>query len=128
MDSQVEEIKAKTDIVELIGQSVKLTRAGRNFKGLCPFHHERTPSFMVSPERGTWRCFGCGEFGDAITYLEKYENLTFIEALEQLAQKAGIELKRQKQDPQQHSRQQKLYQLLQLAADYYHYLLMEHQQ
>lgn len=128
MESQIEEIKAKTDIVALIGQTVKLSKAGRNFKGLCPFHHERTPSFMVSPERGTWRCFGCGEHGDAITFLEKYENLTFIESLEQLAQRAGVELKQQKQDPHHKQQQQRLYQLLQLAADYYHFILTQHAQ
>jgi DNA primase len=126
MDSQVEDIKSRTDIVELIGQSIKLTRAGRNFKGLCPFHGEHTPSFIVSPERGTWRCFGCGEHGDALTWLEKHDSLTFIEALEQLAQKAGIVLQRQQHDPDQQDRQQRLYKLLQLAADYYHYILNEH--
>src|SRR5690554_6019532 len=99
MDSQVDEIKSKIDVAELISQYIKLNRAGRNFKGLCPFHSERTPSFMVSPERGTWRCFGCGEHGDVFTFLEKYENLTFVEALEQLAKRAGVTLqKRQPRD------------------------------
>ncbi len=127
MESQIDEIKAKTDIVELIGQSVKLVRAGRNFKGLCPFHNEKTPSFTVSPERGTWRCFGCGEHGDAITFLEKYESLSFMEALEQLANKAGVVLDKKKQDPAKRDRQQRLYDLLDLAASYFQYVLENHQ-
>lgn len=127
MDSQIEEIKSKIDIADFISQYFKLTRAGRNFKGLCPFHSERTPSFMVSPERGTWRCFGCGEHGDVITFLEKYENLTFIEALEQLAKRAGVTLtKHQNRDEGQQKRKDRLYELLNLSAEFYHYLLTNH--
>lgn len=127
MDSQVDEIKSKIDVAELISQYIKLNRAGRNFKGLCPFHSERTPSFMVSPERGTWRCFGCGEHGDVFTFLEKYENLTFVEALEQLAKRAGVTLqKRQPRDEGAQQRKDRQYELLNLSAEFYHYLLTSH--
>ena len=128
MESQVEEIKEKSDVVAIISPYVKLSRAGRNYKGLCPFHSERTPSFTVSAERGTWRCFGCGEHGDVITFLEKYENLTFMEALEQLAQKAGVVLKKSNipQDGHQKAKQ-RLYEILSLSTEFYHYILTSHQ-
>lgn len=126
MISQVEEVKQKTDLVELIGSYIRLDRAGRNYKGLCPFHNERSPSFMVNPDRGTWRCFGCGEHGDAISFLEKHDNLTFIEALEQLANKAGVVLIRDPQMDKRAGRKQRLFELMDLATEYYGYLLREH--
>ncbi len=126
MESQVEEVKRKTDIVEVIGSYVRLNRAGQTYKGLCPFHGERTPSFMVSPDRGTWRCFGCGEHGDVISFLEKHDNLTFIEALEQLAKRAGVELERDEKFAAKGRSKQRLYDILNLSAEYYTYLLVEH--
>ncbi|MGO8671601.1 MAG: DNA primase [Capsulimonadaceae bacterium] len=92
--SEIEEVRLRTDLVATIEQYVTLKRAGRNLKGLCPFHSEKTPSFTVNPDVGRFKCFGCGESGDVITFVQKIENLTFHEALERLALRAGITLSR----------------------------------
>ncbi|MBC8139617.1 MAG: DNA primase [Fibrella sp.] len=99
-DSEKEAIRQRTDIVELISAYTPLKKAGRTWKGICPFHNERTPSFTVDPERGRWHCFGaCGIGGDVFKFLEKAENLTFLEAAERLAAKAGITLSRKGATP-----------------------------
>ncbi|MBI5220414.1 MAG: DNA primase [Candidatus Liptonbacteria bacterium] len=94
MSTPVEQIKAKLDIVELIKGYVALTPAGKNFKGLCPFHKEKSPSFMVSPERQSWHCFGCNLGGDLFSFLMRFENIEFPEALRMLADRTGVELRR----------------------------------
>ncbi|MDP3947643.1 MAG: DNA primase [bacterium] len=94
MTDPVREIKERVDIADFLLSYLELRPAGRNFKALCPFHKEKTPSFMVSPDRQGWHCFGCGEGGDVFTFLMKYENLEFYEALRVLAEKAGVELRR----------------------------------
>jgi DNA primase len=94
MTDAVQEIKERINLVEFLRSYIQLLPAGKNFKALCPFHKEKTPSFMVSPERQVWRCFGCGEHGDIFTFLMKYENLEFYEALRLLADRAGVELQR----------------------------------
>ncbi len=93
-DNITEEIRARVDIVELVSQYVELKRAGQNFKGLCPFHSEKTPSFTVNPSRQIFHCFGCSKGGDIFTFLMERENLSFQEALASLAERAGVSLAR----------------------------------
>ncbi|MBI4842981.1 MAG: DNA primase [Nitrospirae bacterium] len=92
-DSSLEEIKSRIDIVEMISEYVSLKKAGHNWKGLCPFHSEKTPSFMVNPSRQIYKCFGCGSGGDIFSFVMQHENLGFREALVLLAKKAGVTLK-----------------------------------
>lgn len=94
-DNQIEEIKNRLDIVNVIGKYVKLKQTGKNYVGLCPFHNEKTPSFVVSPDIQRYKCFGCLESGDIFNFLQKIENIDFPEALEKLAKEAGVELKKQ---------------------------------
>jgi DNA primase len=88
----VAEIKSRLPVIEIVGETVNLKRAGSTWKGLCPFHAEKTPSFTVSPERESWHCFGCGEHGDIFTFVMKRDGLDFREALGRLAERAGVEL------------------------------------
>ena len=123
---QLEEIKRKIDIVELVNSYVPLKKAGRNFKALCPFHSEKTPSFVVSPERQIWHCFGqCGEGGDIFGFLMKIENLDFGEAVRELAKKAGVKLTRY-QPSEDERNKQLLYEINHLATEFYHFLLLNH--
>src|SRR3990167_490784 len=94
MENQVAEVKLHTDIVSIIAERIELKKAGRNYKANCPFHGEKTPSFMVSPELQIFKCFGCGEAGDVFGFLEKYEGMEFSEALKYLADRAGIKLQK----------------------------------
>jgi len=124
MEGTVEKLKERIDIVELIGSYVQLKKAGRNFKGLCPFHQEKTPSFVVSPDRQLWRCFGsCGVGGDAIAFYMKYENLSFLEALKDLAQRYGIEIEKMPIEDKMARYKERLVKVNQVAADFYHYIL-----
>ena len=96
MDNQVQEVKERIDIVEVISSYLTLKKAGANYKANCPFHNEKTPSMMISPERQSFKCFGCSEGGDVITFIQKIEGLDFFNALKLLADKAGIQLKNDK--------------------------------
>jgi len=122
---QIEQVRRKVDIVELISESVVLKKAGRNFKALCPFHEEKTPSFMVSPERQIYKCFGCGEGGDVYRFLMEREKIDFGEALRMLADRVGVELKSYRPSQDQQARD-KLLEINHLASEYYHYLLSKH--
>lgn len=123
---QVEQVKQKIDIVEVIGEKVVLKKAGRHFKGLCPFHSEKSPSFIVSPERQTFKCFGCQEGGDVFTFLQKYEGMSFLESLELLAKRVGITLESYRPTSQD-SQKKHLLTAMDLSAEYYHFLLTQHE-
>ena len=130
MDNEIEDIKRRIDIVEFIGSYVTLKKAGANYKGLCPFHNEKTPSMMVSAEKQIFKCFGCNEGGDVFSFLMKVEGLGFGDALKTLAEKAGVQLKQSHFDslktgekPGQKSR---LIDLNEFAAKVYHKVLLDH--
>ncbi len=127
-DESVERVKAVMEIVPLVEDVVRLRKAGSTYKGLCPFHQERTPSFTVSPARGTFKCFGCGEGGDAITFVEKTENVDFVGAIELLARRFGVELEYEEASPEQEQKRRhedRLRALLERAAEFYSRVLWE---
>ncbi len=117
MANEIEMIKEKIEIVDFIKNYLPLQPTGKNFKTLCPFHAEKDPSFIVSPERQIWHCFGCGQGGDVIKFLMLYENLEFHEALQVLAEKAGIEIK--KVNPRYQKEIGVLYDINQKAKDFF---------
>src|SRR5579862_4305016 len=123
---QVAQIREKIDIVAFIAEFLPLKKAGRNFKANCPFHNEKSPSFVVSPERQIWHCFGCGKGGDVYTFLMEYERLEFPEALRTLAKRVGIELKNQEKNSGLATQKERLYQINSLTKEYYHYVLTQH--
>ncbi len=118
-DNTLEDIKNSIDIVELISEYVHLKKAGQNWKGLCPFHTEKTPSFMVSPAKQIFHCFGCGAGGDIFTFLMRYETLTFPEALNVLAKKAGVTLKVSKGSAKQAGEKEVLLNMHRDASDFF---------
>lgn len=120
-DSDIDKIKDRLSINDVVGQYVKLRRAGRNYSGLCPFHKERTPSFMVSPERGSYMCFGCGERGDIFSFVQKIEGVDFPTALRQLAERAGVKLARQANAPrpEQKEKEERLRDVCEAATRYF---------
>ncbi|MDP3935208.1 MAG: DNA primase [Candidatus Giovannonibacteria bacterium] len=117
MSSQIDEIKSRLDIAELVGSYIRLTKAGANFKALCPFHNERTPSFNVSPARQIWHCFGCGKGGDMFEFIQQIEGVEFGDALKTLADRAGVELKRE--DPRLKSERTRQFALLEEATKFF---------
>ncbi|GBD17996.1 DNA primase [bacterium HR27] len=120
----VERVREAIDIVELIGSTLDLRKAGKNYKALCPFHQEKTPSFYVFPETQSFYCFGCGASGDAITFVMRTEQLGFREALERLAERAGITLQSSRlHDDQEDEHRQRLFELNRLAAAWFAHVL-----
>jgi len=127
-DESVERVKAAMEILPVVEDVVRLRKTGGSYKGLCPFHQERTPSFNVSPARGTFKCFGCGEGGDAITFVEKTENVDFVDAIELLARRFGVELEYEEASPEQEQkrrRDDRLRALLERAAEFYSRVLWD---
>jgi DNA primase len=122
----IETVKERTDIVDLIGASVPLRQAGRSFKGLCPFHQEKTPSFVVYPESQSYHCFGCGKSGDIFTFVMETEHLDFRDALKQLADRAGVQLEsqiQQRRDPERDRERERLIELNERAAAFFSNIL-----
>ena len=123
--NEVEEIKARLDIVDVVGQHVQLQRSGRSFKALCPFHSEKTASFIVSPERQSWHCFGaCGTGGDVFSFVMRREGIEFGEALRVLAARAGVTLV-ERRPPEEERRRERVFAANEAAARWYHELLVE---
>lgn len=123
MTNPSDEIKSRLDIVDILREYIQLKPAGVNFRTNCPFHREKTPSFIVSPEKQIWHCFGCGKGGDIFTFVMEMEGLSFVEALRLLAPKAGVELK--KMDAGLASKRNRLLDIVKLSASYYHKMLLE---
>ena len=120
----MDEIRARVPLSSIVGKSMKLTRAGREFKGCCPFHKEKTPSFTVNDVKGFYHCFGCGAHGDVLGFLMDHDNLPFMEAVEQLAGLAGMQVpKPTKEEAQKFQRQMSLYDLMESAAKWYEHQL-----
>lgn len=121
-DEIIEEVRQNNDIVDIISQYVHLTRKGRNYFGLCPFHNEKSPSFSVSPDRQIFHCFGCGVGGNVYTFLMKIEGITFKEALEQLAERANIQLPtlQSNVDTAKEELKAKVYKVNEFTAEFYH--------
>lgn len=117
MSSNVEQIKERLSISEVVGSYVKLEKAGSNYKARCPFHNEKTPSFFVSPARGSYYCFGCNAKGDIFSFVEQFEGLDFVGALKVLAQRAGVELVRE--NPQVKNEKDRLHSVLESATEFF---------
>jgi DNA primase len=122
----VAEIKSKLPVADVVGEAVALKRAGTVLKGLCPFHAEKTPSFIVTPDRETWHCFGCGEHGDIFTFLMRRDGLDFHEALARLAERAGVELSEHTAREDRHKR--RLREALEVAIAWYREVLLQARQ
>ena len=121
-DELIDDIKSKNDIIDIISQYVTLKRSGRNYFGLCPFHNEKSPSFSVSPDKQIFHCFGCNVGGDVFRFVSKIENTSFPEAVEMLAERAGIEVPTYGNDGDSETAKlkSKVYEINQIAAEFYH--------
>lgn len=124
----IDRLLGSTDIIEVLSKSLPLKKAGKNYQCCCPFHHEKTPSFSVNPEKGLYHCFGCGASGNVITYLKTYENLDYIEAIEMLADMQGLDIPYQSSKVNENNRQyeQYIYECLRLGLKLYRWELHYH--
>ncbi len=119
LQSIKEEVRTRSDIVDIVGGYLKLDRAGKNFKGLCPFHSDRKPSFNVSPSIQIYKCYACGETGDVFTFIQKMESLDFIQALEFLARRAGIPFERREINPEALSEREEMRLVNRIAHEFF---------
>jgi len=125
-ETKIEEIRTAVNIVDIVSEVVSLRKRGRNFLGLCPFHNEKTPSFTVSEEKQIFHCFGCHVGGNVFKFLMEYEKISFIEAVEGLARKAGIEIEYDEQKgKEKQSEQEILYDINSVASKYFSDILLE---
>ncbi|MEW5756725.1 MAG: DNA primase [Pseudomonadota bacterium] len=124
----IDELLARVDLVDVINARVQLRKAGKEYTACCPFHNEKTPSFTVSPQKQFYHCFGCGAHGTALSFLIEYENLGFVEAVEELAGLAGLELPREAKTPGEHDGTRELYEVLEQATSYFRTQLRQHPQ
>lgn len=124
-DPVLQEIKERLNIADVISGYIQVKKSGANFKAICPFHNEKTPSLQISPQKQIWHCFGCGEGGDAFGFVMRYENVEFKDALKILAQKAGVVLPEYRpQDPKLQSEKELLLRINDFASRYYHKLIL----
>lgn len=124
-DHLIDEVRERADIVEMIGELLPLKRAGKDFRALCPFHNEKTPSFYVVPSKGFFKCFGCGESGDVFSFLMKQQGLSFSDAVRQVAERVGVEIPRWEGPREQDEPHRKLYEAMSFAADFFERMLRE---
>ena len=125
-EEKVSEIRDRSSIVEVVSDYVSLKKAGKNYRGLCPFHSEKTASFMVNEEKQIFHCFGCGEGGDVFTFLMKVGQFSFPQAVEELAKRFGVKLPSRELSASQKkemAKRERLFQINQIASEYFHDLL-----
>ena len=122
---RVDEVRERNELAEVISTYMPLKQAGRNLKALCPFHQEKTPSFTVSPDKQLWHCFGCNVGGDVFSFVQRIENLSFIEAAQQLAKRVGVEWHRSTGERRVEGERQKLIRINQFAAKLYQRILWD---
>ncbi|MBX2820817.1 MAG: DNA primase [Rhodothermaceae bacterium] len=127
-EEYIEDIRSRTDIVELVGEYVRLKRRGTNFIGLCPFHTEKTPSFNVNPSLGIFKCFGCGQGGNAFSFMMQIENLSYPESIRLLAERAGVTLPENEEDTQKFSEAESVYHALRFAGRFFYNELTANEQ
>jgi len=115
----VQEIQAKVDLLAYVSQYVTLRKRGREYVGLCPFHSEKTPSFSLNAEKAVWHCYGCNAGGDLITFVKRYENVDFPDAIRMLATRAGIELRESQDFKRRRSEREAIYEANAVARNYF---------
>ena len=123
-DEEKDQVRAASDLVAIVQETVELKPRGHEFWGCCPFHGEKTPSFHIIPATQVWHCFGCGEGGDIITYVQKLDGVDFLDAVRFLARRGGVELHESPKAQKAHSKKARLKAVCHETAEYYHLLLM----